>query len=133
MSQALRQAAPPERFLSAPSPHLQSGVAIVRVAPSQQRCPKQADLRPSGRGRPYAPSALLARLLSNVPNSLETCGPSTPPRTGPSGPFTSTVWLTLALPATSSILQLNRNAVPGTTLVSRAKLRPGTTSMSFIL
>src|SRR5207237_2752399 len=127
------QAAACEGGRGAPAPHLRSGGAIVRVAPSQRRCPKQADLSPAGRGRDYAPSALLARLLSNVPNSLETCGPSTPPRTGPSGPFTSTVWLSLALPATGSILQLNRNAGPGTTLVSRAKLRPGTTSTSFIL
>src|SRR4051812_3565859 len=56
-----------------------------------------------------------------------------PPITGPSGPFTSTIWLTLVLAPAGSIRQLNRNVVPGTTFVSRAKLRPGTTSRSFIL
>src|SRR6266849_1240742 len=56
-----------------------------------------------------------------------------PPMTGPNSPPTSTVWLTLVLPSAGSIRQLKRNFVPGTTLVSSAKLRPGCTSTSFIL
>src|SRR3979490_3318161 len=52
---------------------------------------------------------------------------------GPSGPLTSTILLIFVLPTAGSTRQLNRKVVPGTTLVSRAKKRPGWTSVSFIL
>src|SRR5260370_42705153 len=45
--------------------------------------------------RPQLASAFLARLASSVPNSFDTCGPSIPPITPPSGPFASTCWLTV--------------------------------------
>ena len=47
---------------------------------------------------------------------------------GPNGPLISTIWLIFVLPAApeaGSIRQLNRNIVPGTTLVSNTKDRPG--------
>src|SRR5438309_3370866 len=53
--------------------------------------------------------------------------------TGPSGPPTSTVWLTLVLAPAGSIRELKRNLVPGTTVVTSTKLRPGCTSTSCIL
>ena len=72
-----------------------------------------------------ASRAFLARFVSKVPNSFETCGPSIPPRIPPNGPLTSTVWLIFDSAPTGSIRQLKRNLVNGITLVSRAKLRPG--------
>src|SRR3989440_2510752 len=72
-------------------------------------------------------------LASRVPNSFETCGPSIPPMMGPSGPPTSTVWLIFVFAPAGSIRQLKRNFVPGTTLVTRAKPRPGCTSTSCML
>ena len=69
-----------------------------------------------------------------MPNSFDTCGPIIPASTGPSGPPTSTVWPTFVFPpAAGSMRQLNRNFVPGTTLVTSAKLRPACTSTSCIL
>ena len=53
--------------------------------------------------------------------------------TGPSGPPTSTVWLIFVFAPAGSIRQLKRNFVPGTTLVTRAKPRPGCTSTSCML
>src|SRR5207237_8389801 len=78
-------------------------------------------------------SAFRARLASRIPNSFETCGPSIPPMMGPSGPPTSTVWLIFVFAPAGSIRQLKRNFVPGTTLVTRAKPRPGCTSTSCML
>jgi hypothetical protein len=47
--------------------------------------------------------------------------------------LTSTSWLIVVLPPEAATRQLNLKVVPGTTLVSSAKLRPGCTSTRRIL